>query len=82
MPIHNHEALVRMAFNCGAKIPKWLQKGMESYSNERDLIKYGIDVITELCIKLIDFGVGGIHFYTVNREEPTVSIINNLLIKA
>ena len=78
MPIHNSEALVRMANNCGAKIPYWLEEGINKYTKEQDLMKFGIDVITDLCSKLIDFGIPSIHFYTVNREEPTDSIINNL----
>ena len=78
MPVHNAEALNRMAKNCGANIPDWLQKGMQQYSSEIDLIKYGIEVISDLCRKLIDFGSPGIHFYTVNKEEPTSSIIKNL----
>ena len=78
MPIHNSEALIRMAKNCGAKIPKWLEKGLNQYTKEQDLIKFGIEAITDLCSKLIDFGIPSIHFYTVNREEPTDSIINNL----
>jgi len=78
MPIHNSEALIRMAKNCGAKIPKWLETGLNQYTKEQDLIKFGIDAITDLCSKLIDFGIPSIHFYTVNREEPTDSIINNL----
>ncbi len=78
MPIHNSEALVRMAKKCGAKIPSWLEKGMNKYTKEQDLVKFGIEAITNLCSKLIDFGIPSIHFYTVNREEPTNSIINNL----
>lgn len=78
MPIHNAEALLRMATNCGANIPAWLKEGMEKYNNEKDFINYGIEVISSLCEKLLDFGVSGIHFYTVNREEPTKSIIRNL----
>ena len=78
MPVHNFEAMTRMAKNCGANIPNWLQEAMQQYPNEIDLIKYGTEVISVLCNKLIDFGAPGIHFYTVNKEEPTSSIIRNL----
>ena len=78
MPIHDFEALTRMAKNCSANIPKWLKEGMEQYSNTRDQVKYGIEVIINLCERLIKYGVPGIHFYTVNREEPTSIIIRNL----
>ena len=78
MPIHNYEALIRMAKNCSANIPKWLKEGMLKYSSNEDLLMYGVEVITKLCQKLLSFGAPGIHFYTVNREEPTSSIIKNL----
>ena len=81
MPIHNAEALLRMAKNCGTKIPLWLKDGLKRHSNEEDLIKYGIDIVTNLCEKLLNFGVPGIHFYTINRDEPTNSIIKNLNLK-
>ena len=78
MPIHDFEALTRMAKTCSANIPVWLKERMERYSNKEDHLKYGVEVITNLCQKLLTFGAPGIHFYTVNREEPTSLIIKNL----
>ena len=51
---------------------------MEKYTSIEDLLDYGVEVVTELCQKVSDFGAPGIHFYTVNREEPTTSIVKNL----
>jgi methylenetetrahydrofolate reductase (NADPH) len=78
MPIHNSEALIRMAKACQAQIPVWLREGMEKFSSNEDLLAYGVDVITKLCEKLLHFGAPGIHFFTINREEPTSSIVKNL----
>jgi methylenetetrahydrofolate reductase (NADPH) len=78
MPIHDFESLVRMAKNCSANVPLWLKEGMLKYSNNEDRLMYGVEVITKLCQKLLRFGAPGIHFYTVNREEPTSLIIKNL----
>ena len=78
MPIHDFESLVRMAKNCSANVPLWLKEGMQKYSNNEDRLMYGVEVITKLCQKLLHFGAPGIHFYTVNKEEPTSSIIKNL----
>ena len=78
MPIHDFESLVRMAKNCSANVPLWLKEGMQKYSNNEDRLMYGVEVITKLCQKLHRFGAPGIHFYTVNREEPTSLIIKNL----
>ena len=47
--------------------------------NIRNILSdHGIEVIINLCERLIKYGVPGIHFYTVNREEPTSIIIKNL----
>ena len=78
MPIHDLEALFRMARNCSANIPIWLKEGMDKYSKKEDLLKYGVEVMTKLCERLLHFGAPSIHFFTVNREEPTSSIIKNL----
>ena len=78
MPIHDFESLVRMAKNCSANVPLWLKEGMQKYSNNEDRLMYGVEVITKLCQKLLRFGAPGIHFYTVNKEEPTSLIIKNL----
>ena len=78
IPIHDFEALLRMAKNCSANVPMWLKEGMQKYSNNEDRLMYGVEVITKLCQKLLRFGAPGIHFYTVNREEPTSLIIKNL----
>ena len=78
MPIHDFESLVRMAKNCSANVPLWLKEGMQKYSNNEDRLMYGVEVITKLCQKLLRFGAPGIHFYTVNKGEPTSSIIQNL----
>ena len=78
MPIHDFESLVRMAKNCSANVPLWLKEGMQKYSNNEDRLMYGVEVITKLCQKLLRFGAPGIHFYTVNSEEPTRLIIKNL----
>ena len=33
MPIHDSEALIRMAKVCQAQIPIWLREGMEKFSS-------------------------------------------------
>ena len=40
--------------------------------------KYGIDVLTKLADDLLSFGAPGIHFYTINKLEPTKAIVESL----
>ena len=46
--------------------------------NEEDVTKYGIDVLTKLGEDLLSFGAPGIHFYTINKLEPTKAIVESL----
>ena len=38
----------------------------------------GADLATELCRRLIEGGVEGIHFYALNRAEPTLGVCRAL----
>ena len=78
MPISNKGALIRMANNCGAKLPDSLIKQLDSYSEKEDIKKFGIDYVSSLVQELIKKGAPGIHFYTINQLEPTKLILDNL----
>ena len=75
--ITNKESLLRMAISCGAKIPKKIIEDLDRL-NDEDVIKYGIDVLTKLGEDLLSFGAPGIHFYTINKLEPTKAIVESL----
>jgi len=79
MPITNHNSLVRFSDACGAEIPRWIRKRLEGYGDDIESIKaFGLDVTTELCQKLLDSGAPGLHFYSMNQAEPTLTIWDNL----
>lgn len=79
MPITNYENLVRFSKNCGAEIPRWIELRLEAYKDDVDsLITFGREVVVELCRKLIDAEVPGLHFYTLNKAEPTLNILLDL----
>lgn len=79
MPINNFQNLLRFSANCGAEIPRWLQKAFEAYGDDAESLQaLGIDVVTTLCQTLIENGVPGLHFYTMNQLEPTKTIVENL----
>ena len=44
----------------------------------QSLQAFGVEVVSELCRRLLDDGVPGLHFYTMNRAEPTLAIWRNL----
>ena len=79
MPITNYENLARFSKNCGAELPRWISQRLEGYAGDREsVIKFGIEVVTQLCQTLLDNGCPGIHFYTMNQLEPTRTIYRNL----
>lgn len=79
MPITNFKNLSRFSDNCGAEIPRWVRKRLQSYGDDLDSVKaFGRDLVTELCATLLDSGAPGLHFYTMNQSEPTTSIIKDL----
>lgn len=79
MPITHYNNLARFSEICGAKIPRWICKKLESYGDDSEAIQqFGTEVVTHLCQQLISGGVQGLHFYTLNKANATVEILNNL----
>jgi methylenetetrahydrofolate reductase (NADPH) len=79
MPIASFSKLSRFADTCGAEIPRWMRKRFESYGDDAASIRaYGLDVVTELCERLIKAGAPGLHFYTLNQAGLTNEIVKRL----
>ena len=79
MPITNYTQLARFSDMCGAEIPRWLRKQLETYGDDTDAIaKFGEEFISLLAENLLETGAPGLHFYTMNRVEPTMSIWKNI----
>jgi methylenetetrahydrofolate reductase (NADPH) len=68
MPLTNHHNLVRFSDSCGAEIPRWLRQQLQQRSHDStDLVEFGLDVVSELCRKLLEGGAPGLHFYSMNN---------------
>ena len=79
MPITNYYQLARFSDSCGAEIPRWIRKRLEAYGEDLESIRaFGEEVVTGLCARLVEQGVPGLHFYTLNRAEPSIAIWKNL----
>lgn len=79
MPIVNYSSLVRFSEMCGAEIPRWIRKQLDAYGDDSESIrKFGEEVVTEMCRKLLDAGAPGLHFYTLNQAAPSLAIWDNL----
>lgn len=79
MPITNFDNLQRFSRNCGAEIPRWIERRVSALqSSQDDLQHFCTDLITRLCEKLLAAGAPGFHFYTLNQARPTADICRNL----
>ncbi len=79
MPITNYSKLARFSDACGAEIPRWVRKQLESYGDDAESIQsFGEQVISEMCERLLAGGAPGLHFYTLNQAEPCLAIWDNL----
>lgn len=79
MPITNSSQLIRFSEMCGAEIPRWIRKRLEGFGDDRDSIRaFGLEVVTDLCRKLLQGGAPGLHFYTMNQSGPTTAIWKEL----
>jgi len=79
MPITNYTQLSRFSEACGSEIPRWVRKRLEVFGDDRASIRaFGLDVVTELCRRLLEQGAPGLHFYTLNQSEACLSIWESL----
>ena len=79
MPITNYTQLMRFSEMCGAEVPRWVARRLESFGDDRESIRaFGLDVVTDLCRRLIENGAPGLHFYTLNAAGATRAICERL----
>lgn len=79
MPISDFDQVSRFSAMCGADIPRWIRQKMEGFGDDSESVKaFGEDVVTRLCEQLLAGGAPGLHFYALNKAEPTTSIWSNL----
>ena len=79
MPIASATKLARFSDACGAEIPRWIRRRLEGFGDDTASIRaFGLDVVTDLCAKLVARGAPGLHFYTLNQASLTSTIWQRL----
>ncbi|EGZ45587.1 methylenetetrahydrofolate reductase [NAD(P)H] [Neisseria wadsworthii] len=79
MPIASFSKLTRFSDTCGAEIPRWLRLKLQSYADDTAAIKsLALDVVTEMCERLLREGAPGLHFYTLNQAGLVSTICQRL----
>ncbi len=79
MPITNFKQIKKFASLCGATIPQSLIEKLEKVEDKPEEVKkIGIDFAIKQCIDLIENGVPGLHFYTLNKSDATLKIYESI----
>lgn len=79
LPFLGTEQIKRFTTLCGSKLPQPLRLRLEAHaSNDEAVRQIGVEVCTDICRRLLDAGVAGVHFYCLNRVESSREIMHNL----
>ena len=82
LPVTNVKQLVRMSELSGTAIPAHILERFSAIEDDHDAVqKLGIEIATELCEQLLQLGVPGLHFYTMNTSSATLEIYRKLVTK-
>lgn len=80
MPVYSIKMTQILSKVCGSSITPKLAEKLNALSSEdtEGAIKLGIEFATEQCRGLLQEGVPGLHFYTMDRSRSTQRIITQL----
>ncbi len=79
MPVTSRKGMLRMAeLALGARFPARLLRALDRAETDEHFEKVGVHWATEQVRDLLDRGVRGIHFYTLNRSKATLRIYDSL----
>jgi methylenetetrahydrofolate reductase (NADPH) len=82
MPVTNVKGIKRMAAMNGNRIPEDLLAELDAAEGDAAAVhKIGTRHATAQCEELLQRGVPGIHFYTLNRSPATRQILGELRVK-
>ena len=79
LPIQSAAQTRRFTAMCASKIPPRLEALLAKVETDNEAAaQLGIDYATEQCQGLLQFGVPGIHFYSLNKSRSVMAISKNL----
>eukprot|EP00055_Hartaetosiga_balthica_P005698 m.17100 g.17100 ORF g.17100 m.17100 type:complete len:346 (-) comp4728_c0_seq1:2339-3376(-) len=82
MVIKAEQGFTRMTNFCKSRVPKKLKEDIVAAKDDKvALNNVTVDFFVDLCKDLEESGVKGFHFYTLNTETNTISILEKLGLK-
>src|SRR5262249_36362909 len=79
LPFLSTEQIKRFTTLCGAKLSDSLLRRLEAHAHDDESVRQiGVEVCTDICRRLLDNGVPGIHIYCLNRVPSAAELLRNL----
>lgn len=79
MPIQSYAGFMRMTSFCKTFVPTEILEALEKVRDDDAAVKsLGVELCTKMCRKLINAGLPGLHFYTLNLEKSVIDILESL----
>ena len=82
MPVTNVAQIKKFTAMCGAIIPEKMLQDLDPIATDPEAVhRYGVAGSTRQCRELLQRGVDGLHFYTLNRSKSSRQIVENLRVQ-
>jgi methylenetetrahydrofolate reductase (NADPH) len=79
LPFLSTEQIKRFTSLCGARLPEDLRRRLEKHADDDESVRQiGVEVCSDICRRLLDHGVAGLHVYCLNRAASTTELMRNL----
>lgn len=78
MPMLNTTTIRRFAKMNAAAFPEELASRIDAAGGDDEVLKIAVDAAVQLCERLMEAGVPGLHVYSMNRPEATLAIVEAL----
>jgi methylenetetrahydrofolate reductase (NADPH) len=80
MPIYSVKMMNMLAGLCGATITDEIHQGLATLpeDDKEALLEFGIEFAYRQCVGLLEYGVPGLHFYTMDRSASTKAVVERL----
>ena len=79
LPVTDYQTLLRFCNTCGSTIPQRVHDIFKPLDGDAEATyKTGVEFAVEQCNELLEGGAPGLHFFTLNKVDPTREILNKI----